>query len=52
MFLSILQRRKGTVPTSCSRSKNMLVVLIVAAIGLSLLAELVLTVDLDDARGI
>jgi hypothetical protein len=30
----------------------MLVVLIVTAIGLSLLAELVLTVDLDDAREI
>lgn len=30
----------------------MLVILVVAAIGLSLLAELLLTVDLDDARGI
>jgi len=30
----------------------MLVVLIVTAIGLSLLAELVLTVDFDDARAI
>ncbi|TCR07341.1 hypothetical protein EDF70_1011315 [Neorhizobium sp. JUb45] len=30
----------------------MLVVLVVTAIGLSLLAELVLTVDMDDARGI
>lgn len=30
----------------------MLVVLVATAIGLSLLAELVLTVDLDDAKGI
>ncbi|MDP9836613.1 hypothetical protein J2T09_001358 [Neorhizobium huautlense] len=30
----------------------MLVVLVTAAIGLSLLAELVLTVDIDEAKGI
>lgn len=44
VFLSILQRR-GTVPVDAARSKNMLVAFVVTTIGISLMAELVLTVD-------